>query len=63
MHKVGWKTLMACDVVGAVHLEMKGELGMFPMQQWLQALTLVADSLGLDMREAEKTSMKTLSRN
>ncbi len=58
MRKVGRKTLMARDVAGAVRLEMKGELQMFTMQQGLQALTLVADSFGLDTREMEQRKFK-----
>ncbi len=54
LHKVGCKTLMAHDITAAVSLEMHGELKIFAMTRGLQALTLVADSYGLDTRDVQK---------
>lgn len=62
MHKVGRQTLQARVVTGACALLLSGELKIFAMSHGLQALTLTADSYGLDTCGAAQHKFKCASK-
>ncbi len=62
IRKVGRHTLQARDFAGATALLFHSELRVFAMTKGMQAMTLTADSYGLDTCEAAKSKFVRASK-
>ncbi len=62
MRKVGRCTLQARDIAGATALLFHSELHVFAITKGMQAMTLTADSYGLDTHEAAKSKFVRASK-